>query len=575
MPYLGGAYNGMSATFEVDYSEPNDDGSSPEYRINESPNVPMTQNGDMTRGSWTMNINYRIGWIGGGEWYNYTRTFPSGQYRVSAAISEASTEPSALTGSMQRITAGANTVNQTVQQLGVFDAPGSGGWGLNNLVPLQDGSGNPVVLTLNGLTTLRFTAQRGDVDYFLFNRLVPPSIGLQPSSQTVVEGQPVTFQVANANSDPVSYQWQSNQVNIAGATGSNYVINATPYSANTARYRCILSNGLGTATSSEAILTVTRDTQRPTIVGALNLSATSVQINYSEAVSSGTATQTGNYGISGGVGISGAAMGSDGRSVILTTGTLTSGTQYTVTVNGVTDTAAIPNTILAGSQVSFIALPLAPMTIGNGSGQVVAAGGGFDVTGSGGAIGGTADQFQFGYEKRTNNFDVRVRVAKLSIPDAFVQAGLMARENLTTGSRFAGVFGSSAQLGAFFESRGTAGGNTSVATVNGSYPVNYPQMWLRLQRNGNIFTGFASFDGVAWTQLGSTTIALPSVVNLGMAVSSSIPTGSATAQFRDYGNTVGGSTTPLGTPGKGWGRAAVAQDWRSPKLCSIRRRDRI
>ena len=120
-------------------------------------------------------------------------------------------------------------------------------------------------------------------------------------------------------------------------------------------------------------------------------------------------------------------MGSDGRSVILTTGTLTSGTQYTVTVSGVTDTAAIPNTILAGSQVSFIALPLAPATIGNGSGQVVSAGGGFDVTGSGGAVGGTADQFQFAYEKRTNNFDVRVRVAKLSIPDAFVQGGLMAR----------------------------------------------------------------------------------------------------------------------------------------------------
>src|SRR5688572_24615800 len=164
MPYLGGAYNGMSASFGVDYFEPNDDGSSPEYRINESPNVPMTQNGDMMRGTWTMNVNYRIGWIGGGEWYNYTRNFPAGQYRVSAAISEASTNPSALSGSMQRITAGANTINQTVQQLGVFDAPGSGGWGLNNLVPLQDGSGNPVILTLNGVTTLRFTAQSGDVD---------------------------------------------------------------------------------------------------------------------------------------------------------------------------------------------------------------------------------------------------------------------------------------------------------------------------------------------------------------------------------------------------------------------------
>ena len=67
MPYLGGAYNGLGATANVDYFQPADDGSSPEYRIGETPNVPMTQNADMDRGTWTMNTNYRIGWTDVGD----------------------------------------------------------------------------------------------------------------------------------------------------------------------------------------------------------------------------------------------------------------------------------------------------------------------------------------------------------------------------------------------------------------------------------------------------------------------------------------------------------------------------
>src|SRR5688500_82583 len=43
MPYFGGAYNNLGAVVNVDYFEPADDGSSPEDRLGENPNVPMTQ----------------------------------------------------------------------------------------------------------------------------------------------------------------------------------------------------------------------------------------------------------------------------------------------------------------------------------------------------------------------------------------------------------------------------------------------------------------------------------------------------------------------------------------------------
>ena len=84
----------------------------------------------------------------------------------------------------------------------------------------------------------------------------PPNITTQPSDQTVAQGQPVTFTVSAGGSTPFSYQWQRNTVNIAGATLPSYTIAATAFADNGAKFRCVVSNGFGTATSNEATLTV-------------------------------------------------------------------------------------------------------------------------------------------------------------------------------------------------------------------------------------------------------------------------------------------------------------------------------
>ena len=83
-----------------------------------------------------------------------------------------------------------------------------------------------------------------------------PSITTQPSNQTVMQGQPTTFTVAASGSTPLSYQWQRNQVNISGANASSYMIAATAFADNGARFRCVVSNAFGNATSNEATLTV-------------------------------------------------------------------------------------------------------------------------------------------------------------------------------------------------------------------------------------------------------------------------------------------------------------------------------
>lgn len=82
-----------------------------------------------------------------------------------------------------------------------------------------------------------------------------PAISAHPQSQTVSAGQAVTFSVTANGTAPLSYQWQRNDVNIAGATSSTLAITAGT-GDNGATYRVIVTNGSGTATSNRATLTV-------------------------------------------------------------------------------------------------------------------------------------------------------------------------------------------------------------------------------------------------------------------------------------------------------------------------------
>ena len=61
------------------------------------------------------------------------------------------------------------------------------------------------------------------------------------------------------------------------------------------------------------------------------------------------------------------------------------------------------------------------------------------------------------------------------VADAWSQAGLMAREDLSPGSQFATVLATPSISGAFFEWRA---GTNNAATRSGTFPVNYPNTWL-------------------------------------------------------------------------------------------------
>jgi hypothetical protein len=366
-----------------------------------------------------------------------------------------------------------------------------------------------------------------------------PGIYWQPTNTTAIEDGNVTFSLLVTNQSNVSYQWLLDATNLPGATASVLTLNNLSLSGNGQIFSCIVSDPAGSLTSAPALLTVVPDTNPPTVVEAFNVGATNVQIIYSKIVAATSATNIANYAFIGGLPVTAVSLNPDGETVVLTTGPLVYGSNYSIVINGVTDVASIPNTIAVNTMVSFLALPDISQDIGSPpvSSSITVVSNGISVTAIGNDFGGYLDQGNFSYQIYSGNFDVCVRVADLGLSDIFAKAGLMAREDLTINGRFAASIATPTMNGCFFEWRDPAG---SVANTAGNFPANYPNTWLRLQRVGNTFTGYAGYDGQTWTELGSDTISMSNQVYLGFAVSSDNTNQVTTAQFCDMSNVTNG-----------------------------------
>jgi hypothetical protein len=363
-----------------------------------------------------------------------------------------------------------------------------------------------------------------------------PGIYLQPVNTSAVENQNAAFSLVATNPAPVTYQWFANGVALTdpNAFRPAYTVSNVSLALNNGQvYRCVVSNTSGSVTSAPVTLTVLPDAVPPTVTSVFNLGATNVLALFSEPVEAASATNVGNYGFTNGVPISTATLGADRQTVTLTTAPLTYGSNYVLMLNRIRDLASTPNTIARNTLAAFTALPYAVQDIGNPSTPSVAtfvSSNALNVTAVGADLGGSADQCSFGYQLRTGDFDVRLRVAALGLSDVWAKAGLMARETLGPGSRFAAALATPVMNGCFFEWRDPA---SSVATSSGNFPANYPYTWLRLKRAGNLFTGYAGYDGQTWSQLGSATITFPSQVYVGLVTSSHNASQATTALFRD------------------------------------------
>jgi hypothetical protein len=155
-------------------------------------------------------------------------------------------------------------------------------------------------------------------------------------------------------SNIIRYNVYRNNTQIGTSSTTNYsdsgLSEGTSYS-----YQVSAVNGAGLEGPKSAVLTVstTSDSIAPTLVSASASGATAVTVVFSEAVNQADAETHANYSISPTISISAAVLGSDQKTVTLTTGSLSEGTSYTLTVNNIRDRASSPNTISANSQDSF------------------------------------------------------------------------------------------------------------------------------------------------------------------------------------------------------------------------------
>ncbi len=84
----------------------------------------------------------------------------------------------------------------------------------------------------------------------------PAAIAAEPFDQRITSGQSATFGVGTIGGKPVHYQWQRNDSDIGEATGDTYTLPVVNAADGGTRFRCVVKNAHGKATSRAATLTV-------------------------------------------------------------------------------------------------------------------------------------------------------------------------------------------------------------------------------------------------------------------------------------------------------------------------------
>ncbi len=174
------AYYGLVGTINVDFKELFVNTPQVAYRTQDPMGTDKT--GDVPRARFTGTNDYNLGWFTAGEWVNFTRHYPAGNYHVYGRLSRGTGTNAAPV--LSRVTSGVGTESQTTVDVGSFSVD-SHGWGAYQWVLLKNASSNPVTLALNGNTaTFRLTSAgpeantEANANFFMLVPAVPASVSI-------------------------------------------------------------------------------------------------------------------------------------------------------------------------------------------------------------------------------------------------------------------------------------------------------------------------------------------------------------------------------------------------------------
>jgi hypothetical protein len=197
---------------------------------------------------------------------------------------------------------------------------------------------------------------------------------------------------------------------------------------------------------------------------------------------------------------------------------------------------------------------------GNATGFVEGAADTYTMNAAGVDIWGSADEFRYAYKQLSGAGSIVAQVLSVQNTDPWAKAGVMIRETLDPGSKFAFVCitpGNGCRFQGRLSSGNDATSDTSVVTTEQT-AITAPY-WVKLERDaaGN-FNGYYSSNGVSWQAMSwnPQRISMPPTVYIGLALTSHSAGVTCEAGFSDVQTT--GTVSPLV-----WTQEAIGADMAS------------
>ena len=184
---------------------------------------------------------------------------------------------------------------------------------------------------------------------------------------------------------------------------------------------------------------------------------------------------------------------------------------------------------------------------GNPPGFVEGPVGTYTMAAAGSDIWYEADEFRYAYKQLSGAGTIEAQVLSVEYTDPWAKTGVMIRETLEPGSKFAAVYitpGNGCRFQARTSTDASTTSDTSIAT-NKQKAINAPY-WVKLERDAaDKFKGYYSSDGVRWQAMAwnPQTISMNTDVYIGLALTSHDPDATCVAEFSDVKTT--GTVSPL------------------------------